>query len=117
MLQRVTRFIEDNLGDPDLTPQAIADRHNISLRSLHSLFSGRSLSVAAHIRASRLERAREDLERVELSGVPVQAIGARWGFSGPSVFSRTFRNAYGVAPAEHRAVTVRARTGSGFEQS
>lgn len=36
MSQRVTRFIEDTPGDPDLTPQAIADRHTITPRSLFS---------------------------------------------------------------------------------
>ncbi|MFE1553456.1 helix-turn-helix domain-containing protein [Streptomyces sp. NPDC058734] len=102
-LQQIHRFVENNLGDPDLTPQAIADRHNISLRRLHALFGDQPLTVAAYIRRSRLERARTDLARRELSGHPVQAIAARWGFASATGFSRAFREAYGITPTEHRA--------------
>ncbi|MEU9304859.1 helix-turn-helix domain-containing protein [Streptomyces sp. NPDC048269] len=108
MFQRVTRFIEYNLGDPDLTPQAIADHHNISLRSLYSLFSGHPVSVAAHIRQRRLDRARAELGRPESGGHPVQTIAARWGFSSAPAFSRTFRDVYGMTPSEYRAAS---RTG------
>lgn len=107
MFQRVTRFIENNLGDPDLTPQAIADRHNISLRSLYSLFSGHPVSVAAYIRQGRLERARAELGRPESSGHPVQTIAARWGFSSATAFSRMFRDVYEMTPSEYRAAVPR----------
>ncbi|WP_331728099.1 helix-turn-helix domain-containing protein [Streptomyces sp. NBC_00158] len=103
MLQRIHRFIENNLGDPDLTPRTVADRHNISLRRLHALFGDQPLTVAAHIRRARLERARADLVRAELGGHPVQAIAARWGFASATGFSRAFREAYGTTPTEHRA--------------
>ncbi|MET9852526.1 helix-turn-helix domain-containing protein [Streptomyces sp. NPDC006450] len=102
-LQRIHRFIENNLGDPGLTPQAIADRHNMSLRALHALFAGQDLTIAARIRESRLERAHADLARGDLSGRPVQVIAARWGFSSATAFSRAFRETYGITPTEHRA--------------
>ncbi|MEU6947866.1 helix-turn-helix domain-containing protein [Streptomyces sp. NPDC046316] len=107
-LQRILRFIENNLGDPGLTPQMIADRHNMSLRRLYNLFGDQSLSIAARIRQSRLERAHADLACGELSGRPVQAIAARWGFSSPTAFSRAFREAYGITPTEHRALCLAA---------
>lgn len=107
-LQRVRCFIENNLGDPGLTPQAIADRHNMSLRRLHALFGDQDLTVAASIRQRRLERARADLARPELSGQPVQAIATRWGFSSATGFSRAFRDAYGITPTEHRALSPAA---------
>ncbi|MFF5447621.1 helix-turn-helix domain-containing protein [Streptomyces sp. NPDC012888] len=103
MFHRVTRFIDNNLGDPDLTPRAVADRHHMSLRSLYSLFSDHPVSVAAYIRRGRLERARAELARPEASGRPVQAIAARWGFSSATTFSRMFREAYGTTPTEFRA--------------
>nr|WP_260606827.1 helix-turn-helix domain-containing protein [Streptomyces sp. WAC08241] len=105
-LQRIHRFIENNLGDPDLTPRAIADRHNMSLRCLHALFGDQPLTVAARIRRSRLERAYADLACEELSAHPVQAIAARWGFSSATGFSRAFRETYGITPTEHRAVSL-----------
>ncbi|MGW2018479.1 AraC-like ligand-binding domain-containing protein [Streptomyces sp. NPDC001927] len=107
-LQRTYRFIETNLGDPSLTPQMIADRHNMSLRSLYALFADQPLTIAAHIRRSRLERAHTDLASRELSGQPVQAIAARWGFSSATRFSRAFREAYGITPTEHRALSLAA---------
>ncbi|WP_330295256.1 helix-turn-helix domain-containing protein [Streptomyces sp. NBC_00503] len=97
-LQRIHRFIENNLGGPDLTPQVIADRHNMPLRRLHPLFADQPLTVAARIRHDRLERARTDLASGELSGRPVQVIAARWCFSGATGFSRAFREAYGITP-------------------
>ncbi|MBT2453106.1 helix-turn-helix domain-containing protein [Streptomyces sp. ISL-43] len=117
MLQRVTRFIENNLGNPDLTPQAIADRHNISLRSLYSLFSDQPVSVAAYIRQGRLERARAELGRPESGGHPVQTIAVRWGFSSATAFSRMFRDVYGMTPSEYRAAVPRCEVARSVEES
>jgi AraC-like DNA-binding protein len=99
LLQRIHAFIEHNLGDPELTPSVIAARHSISVRTLHQLFRGETESVQARIR--RLARPEPGAHRV-------QAIAARWGFSGPVVFSRSFRQAYGISPSEFRALSVEA---------
>ncbi|WP_345328888.1 helix-turn-helix domain-containing protein [Kitasatospora aburaviensis] len=103
MMQRITTYIEHNLGDPELTPQTIADRHGISLRTLYGLFRDRPDSVAATIRRARLERCRAELECPHLGGLPVQTIATRWGFASSTAFSRAFRDAYGLSPTEHRA--------------
>ncbi|MFD0357137.1 helix-turn-helix domain-containing protein [Streptomyces sp. NPDC127110] len=106
LLRRVCAYIEHNLGDPELSPRVIAARHHISVRTLHQLFEGREETVGARIRRRRLERCRDDLARTELWSVPVQVIAARWGFSSPTVFSRSFREAYGCTPREFRAARV-----------
>ncbi|WP_063771961.1 AraC-like ligand-binding domain-containing protein [Kitasatospora mediocidica] len=105
LLERVSSFIDHNLGDPELTPQLVAAHHHISLRRLYQLFQGQPESVAATIRSRRLARCRADLTRPELRTHPVQAIAARWGFANAAVFSRAFRDAYGLTPSElrHRA--------------
>ncbi|WP_371680721.1 helix-turn-helix domain-containing protein [Streptomyces sp. NBC_01276] len=105
-LQRIHRFVENNLGDPGLTPQVIAERHNMSLRRLHALFRDQPLTVSALIRQRRLERAHADLACAELRGRAVQVIAARWGFSSATAFSRAFREAYGITPSEHRASSL-----------
>ncbi|MFE2283713.1 helix-turn-helix domain-containing protein [Streptomyces sp. NPDC059443] len=110
-LRRIYRFIENNLGDPDLTPQAVADRHGVSLRTLYNLYADQPLSVAAHIRQARLERACADLERPEVSRQPVQMIALRWGFSSVSAFSRAFREVYGTTPTEHRRASLSTSVG------
>lgn len=106
LLRRIHAFIEHHLGDPELAPPAIAARHNISVRGLHQLFQGQGESVQARIRRRRLERCRADLARPELASHRVQSIAARWGFSGSVVFSRSFREAYGLTPTEYRALTA-----------
>lgn len=106
MLERVKAFIEHNLGDPDLTPSAVAARHHISVRSLHALFRGEGESVSAFIRRRRLEQARADLARRDLLTLPVHAIAAHWGFTGPAVFSRAFRDRYGIPPRDFRRLAV-----------
>ncbi|MBW4718833.1 helix-turn-helix domain-containing protein [Saccharothrix obliqua] len=100
---RVKDFIDRNLADPALKPALIAEVHHISLRYLHRVFQQHGTSVAAHIRARRLDRCRRDLANPALVHVPVHAIGARWGFPVPSDFSRAFHSAHGVPPGEYRA--------------
>ncbi|WP_406346825.1 helix-turn-helix domain-containing protein [Streptomyces sp. NBC_00648] len=103
MLQRVLQFIDDNLDDRELTPQAVADRHNMSLRGLYTLFRDQPVSVAETIRRRRLARCHAELACPESSRRTVEAIAARWGFASATAFGRAFRNAYGITPGEHRA--------------
>jgi AraC-like DNA-binding protein len=103
LLSSVQSFIEQRLGDPGLSPPTIAAAHHISLRHLHKLFEGHEATVGGWIRARRLERSRQDLRDPALSDWPVSAIAARWGLLDATHFSRVFRAAYGVPPAEYRA--------------
>jgi len=102
LLTTVQAFIQQNLGDSGLTPAAIAAAHHISLRSLHQLFHDEGLTVAGWIRQRRLERCRRDLADPALAARPVAAIAARWGYPSAAEFSRAFRAAHGVPPAEYR---------------
>jgi AraC-like DNA-binding protein len=100
---RIQAYIEERLGDPDLSPRSIAAAHHVSLRALHKLFEGSHTTVADRVRQRRLERARRDLLDPALRHEPVGAIATRWGFSSPTQFSRAFRTAHGVPPGEFRA--------------
>ena len=108
LVSRVEAFIEQNLGDPGLTPAAIAAHHHISVGYLHRLFQPRQLTVAAWIRHLRLERCRADLANPRLRLRPVHAVGARWGFRSPADFSRAFRAAYGMPPGDYRSQALAA---------
>ncbi|MFE2308716.1 helix-turn-helix domain-containing protein [Streptomyces sp. NPDC059411] len=108
LLARIDTFIGHNLGDPELTPAAVAARHSISLRRLQLLFRERGQGVAATIRGLRLERCREDLgDTGQLAGT-VHGVAGRWGFTSPSAFSRLFRETYGISPTEYRRAAVAA---------
>jgi AraC-like DNA-binding protein len=104
MAARIRAFIEQHLGDPDLSPALIAAAHHVSVRTVHKLYEAEEGTVAAWIRRRRLERCRQDLLDAGLHGRPAGAIGARWGFRDAAAFSRAFRGAYGLPPAEYRAI-------------
>ncbi|WP_416964645.1 helix-turn-helix domain-containing protein [Streptomyces sp. Agncl-13] len=110
LVARIHAFIRDNLGDPSLTPDAIAAAHHISLRYLHKLFQQEGHTVAGRIRERRLEQCRRDLSDSQLVARPIHAIAARWGFTSPAHFSQAFRHAYGLSPRQYReqSTTVRA---------
>ncbi|MFJ6011136.1 helix-turn-helix domain-containing protein [Streptomyces sp. NPDC092952] len=105
----IRTFVERNLADTRLTPQAVADAHHISLRLLQQLFARDGTSPAAWIRHRRLERCRADLTDPRLADRSIQTIAARWGLAAPAHFSRLFRAAYGMAPSEYRHASVRTR--------
>ncbi|MET8978900.1 helix-turn-helix domain-containing protein [Streptomyces sp. NPDC004539] len=103
MLPRIRTFIEDHLDDPALSPEAIARAHHISVRYLHKLFQNDGTTVGRWIRRRRLDTCRHELDNRR---VTVAAVAHRWGFTSPSHFSRTFRDAYGMSPREWQ---IRAR--------
>lgn len=104
LLARIHADIEQRLGDPTLTPRTIAADHFISVRYLYKLFETQPVGVAAWIRRRRLERCGWDLLDPALRARPVSAIGARWGLTDATSFSRAFQAAYGVPPARYRRI-------------
>ncbi|MFE1292619.1 AraC family transcriptional regulator [Streptomyces sp. NPDC058751] len=104
MTESIRAFIRRNLHDPELTPPVIAAAHHISLSYLHRVFQQefQGDTVAAHIRALRMEGARRDLADPALHGTPIHAVAARWGFPRASDFTRAFRAAHGCSPREFR---------------
>lgn len=98
----IEAFIQQNLRDPRLAPEAVAAAHHISVSYLHRLFQERGISVAASIRSRRLERCRADLADPAMATVPVHTIAARWGFPDAPHFSRVFRREYAMTPLEYR---------------
>ena len=102
LLLRIKRFINEQLSDPELNPVTVATAHHISVRYLHRIFQEQGDTVSAWIRKRRLAHARHDLGEENLAHVPVYLIAQRWGFSSAAVFSRAFRDAYGVPPKDVR---------------
>jgi AraC-like DNA-binding protein len=102
LLLRIHAFIEQHLGEADLTPGIVAVAHHVSVRYLHRLFEDEDMTVAAWIRRRRLERCRRDLADPAFLTLPVSAVAARWGLPDSAHFSRLFRRTYGLPPAEYR---------------
>jgi AraC-like DNA-binding protein len=101
LLLRIQAFIDDRLADPDLTPQAIARAHHISLRYLHKLFESEDVTVGRWIQRRRLEECRRDMAR-RANRSTIAAVAHRWGFTSAAHFSRAFRAGYGMSPREWR---------------
>lgn len=103
LLTHVHAFIEERLGDPGLTPGAIAAAHHISIRYLYKLFESQGESVAGWIRRRRLEKCRRALTDPASRDRPVSAIAAAQGLTNAAHFSRTFKAAFGLSPRDYRA--------------
>jgi AraC-like DNA-binding protein len=106
MLSRIRAFIEEHLMEPELSPESIARAHHISVRYLHKLFQDDGTTVGQWVRQRRLESCRHELSRTSHRRTTVAAVAHRWGFSSPSHFSRTFRDAYGMSPREWQALVA-----------
>ncbi|WDM16181.1 helix-turn-helix domain-containing protein [Streptomyces lavenduligriseus] len=104
LLSRIREHIDRNLGDPDLSPESIAQAHGMSVRYLHRLFEGEETTVCRLVQRRRLEECSRELARRGRATPSVSAVAHRWGFSSPAHFSRVFRAAYGVPPREWRAL-------------
>ena len=114
LLTRIQAFIQQRLGDPELSPGVIAAAHHISLRYLHKLFQEQGTTVAGWIRQRRLEACRRDLADPALASRPVAAIAARWGYPNASHFGQVFRTAHGMPPQEYRMWAQHPRHASGI---
>ncbi|MFD7403476.1 helix-turn-helix domain-containing protein [Streptomyces sp. NPDC059866] len=101
---RIRNHIDRKLGDPALSPEAIAKAHHISVRYLHRLFEGEGITVGRLIQQRRLEECARELARRGRTAPTVSAVAQRWGFVSPAHFSRAFRAAYGVSPREWRTL-------------
>ncbi|WP_433553830.1 helix-turn-helix domain-containing protein [Micromonospora zamorensis] len=99
---RVKAFIEEHLGDLDLSPGTVAAAHHVSLRSLHRAFEAEDQTVAEIIRTRRLDRCARDLRDPLQRGRPILSIAARWGFPSQAHFSRVFTAAFGMSPRAFR---------------
>ncbi|MER7702553.1 helix-turn-helix domain-containing protein [Kitasatospora sp. NPDC097605] len=109
LLLRIQEFIDRNLADPELSPEAIARAHQISLRYLHKLFEGEDATVRRWIQRRRLKECRHDLALHR--NTTISAVAHRWGFTSAAHFSRVFRDAYGMAPREWRGIQESAPAG------
>jgi AraC-like DNA-binding protein len=100
--QRIIAMIDDNLGDPELTPAGLAARQQMSLRYLQKLFAEAGQTVRGVILSRRLERCRKELEGPSSSAATISEIAFRYGFNDYRHFNRAFKAEFGESPREFR---------------
>jgi len=99
--RRCVAWIEQHLGDSELTPERVAHECGMSLRGLYRVFGRHGASVAQHIRDRRLDRCAQNL-RDGTPGTKLAALAYQWGFTNSSHFNTAFKARFGVAPGEYR---------------
>jgi transcriptional regulator GlxA family with amidase domain len=98
-LRDVQAHIAEHPGS-DLSVPALAARAYMSERNFARAFRAETgMTPAAYVEASRVERARRELETTDL---PVQAVAARCGFGTVETMRRAFGRRLGVNPAAYR---------------
>ena len=100
ILQPALRYLEDSLGDPELSNSLLAEKCGISEVYFRKLFREQfGTSPRQYILELRLQKARQLLAE---SRLPVQNIAELCGFTNPYHFSRAFRQATNRTPTEYR---------------
>ena len=79
LLLKIQRFITHPLSAPDLSPEAIARAHHISVRYLHKLFRDEGTTVGRWIRGRRLEECQRELVLAR-GRQTIAGVARRWGF-------------------------------------
>ncbi len=100
--RRVRHYIDNNLCNPELNNQHIADAQGISIRYLHKLFQDQDETIHTLVMNKRLARARSLLLDNGYRGHSIEKIAYSVGFSSPGHFSRAFKKYYGENPSDIR---------------
>ena len=93
-------YIKQNLGNPDLTVEFMAEYFQVSRVTLNKAYQEHNLpSPGRQILNQRLNRARELIYGTDL---PVSEISRLCGFSDPHTFTRFIKRALGMSPLKCR---------------
>lgn len=109
--RRITQakdLIEEQLCNPELTVEAIAEGMGVSSRYLRALFT-KSEKISHYILRRRLEECARLLADPQLQHLSITAIAFRCGFNSMAHFSRTFKKAYNVTPRDYRRSQLHAQ--------
>lgn len=108
--QRAREAIRRRIASARLTPESLAAELGVSRSSLYRLFEAEG-GVAREILAIRLAHAHAALADPARRCETIAAIAAASGFPDPSVFNRSFRRAFGLAPGALRRIAQVAPPG------
>ncbi|NYT82846.1 helix-turn-helix domain-containing protein [Alcaligenaceae bacterium] len=103
MRQRALDFIDRNLTNPELNPEAVCSALRISRSYLFKLLASGEHTFASYVREARLQGCRQALLRHPAR--PVSHIASSWGFAEVSTFNRLYRNRFGETPSQSRGQT------------
>ncbi len=103
MLEAILAFCRRNLHDPDLSPQLVAARFGISVRTLHLRFEKLGQSFGRWLLERRLNACSRALRDPQQLRCSISDIAYRWGFNDLSHFNKAFRTRFGMPPGQWRS--------------
>lgn len=99
-IEKLNRLIDDNLGNPAFSIDAICQRLGVSRSQLHRTVKEQTaLSTSLHIRKRRMLKAKALLLGTDLR---ISEIGDAVGVANPQNFSTYFTEEFGLSPTEFR---------------
>jgi len=108
-LLRIKQFIAQNLRNPQLDLDMVAQSQNISERYLHKIFTTEDITPSRFIWNERLKSAHMDLSNNLLSHRSITDICYSWGFSDTTHFSRSFKLKYDISPRAYRKIAFESQ--------
>jgi AraC family transcriptional activator of tynA and feaB len=100
----IVRYIEDNLRDPQLTAESVADGVHLSPRYLRAIFADSGEKVSEYIRRRRVEECARKIRDPAWASHSLMKIAFSSGFNSAAHFSRCFRDEFKMTPREYRRV-------------
>lgn len=98
---RVRALIDSHIADPDLGPDMIVERADLSRATLYRLFKPQG-GIISHIRMRRLQLLLMALTD-SLDTRSFAELAIAWGFRSEAHASRLFQQRYGVRPGQYRS--------------
>ena len=100
LMKRVLAFMEEKIGDSDVTLDDIAQAVAVSRTSLHRKM--KQLTGTSPMDFLREARIRKSVKMLSSSSKNISEIAYDCGFSDPKYFSKCFKSATGLTPTEFR---------------
>lgn len=100
LVQDATNYVEENLGNADISVETMADALAMSRVHLYKkLTAVTDLTPSEFIRQIRLRHAEQLLRKSQLT---VAEVAYRVGFNNPRYFAKYFKEMYGMIPSEYK---------------
>jgi signal transduction histidine kinase/ligand-binding sensor domain-containing protein/DNA-binding response OmpR family regulator len=97
-INKVLDYINDNIGNPDLSVEVLASQLNLSRSQFYRKIKALTNQTANEfLRNIRLQKAKQIIENGNSN---ISEVCYQIGFSSPSYFTKCFKNYFGLLPTE-----------------
>lgn len=100
LLEAARQKILQELADPGLNVERLAQAANVSVRKLHAVFTAAGQTPGSEIRRLRMNKAIGLLATRPHSGQSIASIALACGFRDASTFTRAFTREFGCTPTQ-----------------